>query len=40
MWIKHVAQLYTYRWNKSKSLSEINFRSFGVDWDRKMVNEV
>ena len=39
MWIKRVAQLYMYRWNKSKSLLERNFWSFGVDWDRWMVNK-
>ena len=40
VWIKHVAQLCMYRWNKSKSLLERNFRCFGVDWDRRMVNEL
>ena len=38
MRIKRVAQLHMYRWNKSKSLLERNFRSFGADWDRRMVN--
>ena len=28
-----------YRWNKFRSLLERNFRSFGVDGDRRMVNE-
>ena len=39
MRIEHVGQLRIYRWNKFRSLSEKIFRSFGVDGDRRMVNE-
>ena len=37
--IEQVAQLSMYRWNKFRSLLGKIFRSFGADWDRRMVNE-
>ena len=39
MWIERITQLCGYRWNKSRSLLEGSFRSFGTDWDRRPVNE-
>ena len=39
VWIERIAQLHVYTWNKSRSLLEGSFRSFGADWDRRTVNE-
>ena len=39
VWIEHVAQLRMYRWDKSRSVFERSFRSLGVEWHRRIVNE-
>ena len=39
MWIERVAQLYMYRWDESRSVLERSFRSLGVKWHRRIVNE-
>ena len=38
-WFEHVAQPQMYRWNKFRSSLEMNFRSFGTDWESRMVKE-
>ena len=39
VWIERVAQLYMYKWNESRSVLERSFRSLGVKWHRRIVNE-
>ena len=38
-WFEHAVQPYLYRWNKFRSLLEINFGSFSTDWERRMIKE-
>ena len=39
VWFERVIQPRMYRWNKFRSSLERNFRSFGADWERRMVKE-
>ena len=38
-WFERVAQPRMYRWNKFQSFLEKNFRSFGANWDSRMVKK-
>ena len=38
-WFERAVQPYLYRWNKFRSSLEINFGSFGSDWERRMIKQ-
>ena len=38
-WFERAVQPHIYKWNKFKSSLEKNFRSFGADWERRMIKE-